>query len=82
MSAVEFFYVFLFTGNDSHVISQFEPHLDSCFFMKDLEFLNYFLGIDVARDACGLYLSEGKYALDIISKIRLSWAKPASTTIE
>lgn len=52
------------------------------FFMKDLGFLNYFFGIEVARDACGLYLSKRKYALDIVYKIRLSWAKPASTTIE
>lgn len=50
--------------------------------MKDTGFLKYFLGIEVFRNASGLYLSQRKYALDIILETGLFGAKPASTLVE
>lgn len=50
--------------------------------MQDLSSLKYFLGIEVAHNASGLYLSQRKYALDIISEIGLSGAKPSTTPIK
>lgn len=46
--------------------------------MQDLDTLKYFLRIEVARNASGLYLSLHKYALDIISETGLSGARPTS----
>ncbi|XP_013633424.1 PREDICTED: uncharacterized mitochondrial protein AtMg00810-like [Brassica oleracea var. oleracea] len=50
--------------------------------MKDLGMLKYFLGFEVARNASGFYLSQRKYALDIISETGLVGAKPSSVPIE
>lgn len=44
--------------------------------MKDLEFLKCFLGIKVAKNAFKSYLSQWKYAIDIISETGLSSTKP------
>lgn len=50
--------------------------------MKDMGKLKYFLGIEVARSTEGLFLSQIKYALDIIQEVGLSECKPANTSIE
>lgn len=52
------------------------------FHMKDLGVLKYCLGIEVARNSTGIYLCQWKYRLKIISKVRLSGAKPISTLME
>mgnify|MGYP004717773015 FL=1 len=50
--------------------------------MKDLEQLKYFLGIEVARNAEGIFLCQWKYALDVISEVGLLGTKPAKTPLE
>lgn len=69
-------------GNNLLAITQFKSHLHRCFQMKYLGPLKYFLGIEVARNASGLYLTQRKYVLYIVSKTGLSGPKPASTHIE
>ncbi|WMV25469.1 hypothetical protein MTR67_018854 [Solanum verrucosum] len=44
--------------------------------------LKYFLGIEVARNAEGIFLYERKYALDIISEVGLLGAKPVNVPME
>jgi len=46
--------------------------LGSEFAMKDLGSLSYFLGIDVTRDQHGLFLSQRKYASEILERARMS----------
>lgn len=50
--------------------------------MKDFGPLKYLLGIEVARNALGMYLNQQKYTLDIISETGLSGSKPPITPIE
>ncbi|GAA0161953.1 hypothetical protein LIER_18152 [Lithospermum erythrorhizon] len=63
------------SGNNSVVLVQFNGYLSSCFHMKDLGVLKYFLGVEVARSPEGMYLCQHKYALDNISETGLLGAK-------
>ncbi|XP_056692048.1 uncharacterized mitochondrial protein AtMg00810-like [Spinacia oleracea] len=57
-------------------------HLASEFAMKDLGPLNYFLGIAVTRHTGGLFLSQRKYAEEIIERAGMSSCKPSSTPVD
>lgn len=69
-------------GNDSDLISKFKAYLNRTFHMKDLGILKYFLGIEVSRNKEGIYLSQQKYALDIIAECGLLGTKPIDTPME
>lgn len=72
----------IITGSSVHVINEFKHYLSSCFHMKDLGPLRYFLGIEVARSPEGIYLCQRKYALDIISETGLLGVKPVIFPLE
>ena len=50
--------------------------------MKDLEPLNYFLGITVTRHDGGLFLSQKKYADEILERAGMSSCKSCPTPID
>ncbi|KAK6780427.1 hypothetical protein RDI58_022611 [Solanum bulbocastanum] len=56
--------------------------LNSEFAMKDLGPLNYFLGIAVTRHKGGLFLSQRKYAEEIIDRAGMSSCKPSQTPVD
>lgn len=72
----------LITGTSLAVINEFKDYLSSCFRMKNLGILKYFLGIEVARNSSGMYLTQRKYTLDIISEMGLLGSRPVSHPIE
>lgn len=53
--------------------------LSSKFEMKDLGPLHYFLGIDVTRHTGGLFLSQRKYAEDIVERAGMASCKSSPT---
>ncbi|XP_056695662.1 uncharacterized mitochondrial protein AtMg00810-like [Spinacia oleracea] len=52
------------------------------FSMKNLGPLNYFLGIAVTRHKGGMFLSQRKYAEDIIERAGMSSCKPTFTPVD
>ncbi|KAK3005787.1 hypothetical protein RJ639_017277 [Escallonia herrerae] len=72
----------ILAGNNSTACSSFKKYLNDCFKLKDLGPFKYFLGIKAARGTRGLFLSQGKYALDILSESGLSASKPATFPME
>ncbi|KAK2999227.1 hypothetical protein RJ639_023968 [Escallonia herrerae] len=72
----------ILAGNNSTACSSFKKYLNDCFKLKDLGPLKYFLGIEAARGPRGLFLSQRKYALNILSESGLSASKPAAFPME
>ena len=73
---------FIIAGNDISTIHRFKNYLHNCFKMKDLGKLKYFLGLEIARGPEGIFVSQRKYALDIITECGLLGAKPCSVPTE
>ena len=69
-------------GNNTHVCSAFKEYLNACLKIKDLGHLKYLCGIKIARGPKGVFLSQRKYALEIVDKCGLFGAKPSDFSIE
>ena len=72
----------IITGSDSVGIARLKQSLSSCFEMKDLGSLHYFLGLEVLSDPSGIYLCQAKYTSDLLSKAGITDNIAASTPLE
>ncbi|KAK9104463.1 hypothetical protein Scep_021307 [Stephania cephalantha] len=70
------------TGDDSTRISELKDYLRRHFEMKYLGLLSYFLGLEVTSTSNGYYLSQAKYASDLISRSMITDAVIASTPFD
>ncbi|WOH07734.1 hypothetical protein DCAR_0727167 [Daucus carota subsp. sativus] len=69
----------LITGNNPKYVADFIAHLGKLFSLKDLGPLNYFLGVEATRCDGGLYLTQTKYTLDLLRRMKFLDVKPVST---
>uniref|UniRef100_A0A2N9IJ59 Uncharacterized protein n=1 Tax=Fagus sylvatica TaxID=28930 RepID=A0A2N9IJ59_FAGSY len=72
----------IITGDDIAGICDLQKFLSQQFEMKDLGTLSYFLGLEVTSSSDGYYLSQAKYASDLLSKAGLTDSKTVSTPLE
>jgi hypothetical protein len=72
----------IITGDDEGEIARLKKCLSKAFEVKDLGRLKYFLGIEVARSAKGIALSQRKYTLDLLSDVGMLGCRAASTPID
>jgi hypothetical protein len=70
------------TGDDDVGIKDLKMQLTKEFEVKDLGKLRYFLGIEVSRSSKGIYLSQRKYILDLLSETGMLGCRPALTPID
>ena len=59
----------IITGDDLQDIFYFKSFLKQNFDMKDLGLLSFFLGLEISYDQFGYYLSQVKYASDLVCKL-------------
>ncbi|KAF5477817.1 hypothetical protein F2P56_004430, partial [Juglans regia] len=69
----------IITGNNSSLLDSFTRKLNSEFATKDLGSLSYFLGLEASPTSDGLFISQLKYARDILSRAQLLDSKPVPT---
>ncbi|KAG5556472.1 hypothetical protein RHGRI_006920 [Rhododendron griersonianum] len=72
----------LLTGNDLQEMARLKSFLLKHFRIKDLGDLKYFLGIEFSRSRKGIFMSQRKYALDILEDAGLLGARPEKFPIE
>nr|GEU71485.1 hypothetical protein [Tanacetum cinerariifolium] len=61
---------------------QFASYITREFAMRDLGPLNYFLGVSVTRDSSDLFLSQQKYAVEILEKAYMLNCNPSRTPVD
>jgi len=69
------------TGNDITRIAQLKKYLFNHFQTKDLDYLKYFLRIEVAQSK-GVIISQRKYVLNIFGVIDLTNCKPIGSPMD
>ena len=72
----------IITGDDMQGIQDLKHFLGHQFEMKDLDPLNYFVGLEVSSSAYGYYLSQATYTFDLISRASITDRKIVDTPIE
>ena len=70
------------TGDDLSGIQELEDFLSQQFKMKDLGHFSYFLGLDITHSINGLYITQVKYASEILSQAGLIDSKTVDTPVE
>nr|GEY07443.1 hypothetical protein [Tanacetum cinerariifolium] len=78
------FYVddIVLTASFSDLLHRVISSLHQEFAMIDLGSLNYFLGISVTRDSLGMFLSQKKYAVEILERAGMVNCNPSRTLID
>ena len=71
----------LITGNSPDCVTKLILQLSKLFSMKDLGPLHYFLGIEVVHQGSQVYLTQSKYALDLLCRTKFQDVKPLSSPV-
>jgi hypothetical protein len=66
----------IITGSDSKLLNHVKTSLKKKFEMTDLGFLHYFLGLQVLQTNEGIFLSQSKYACDLLRRFHMDDCKP------
>ena len=72
----------IITSDDLSGIQELKDFLSQQFEMKDFGHLSYFLGLEITHFTDGLYITQVKYASDLLSRARLTDSKTVDTPVE
>ena len=61
----------IFTGNDDMLFAQFKNSMMTAFDMTDLGRMRFFLGIEVLQRTDGIFISQRKYAQEIMERFKM-----------
>ncbi|KAL4319314.1 hypothetical protein GQ457_18G017080 [Hibiscus cannabinus] len=65
----------LVMGSNDKAVSEFKLSMQKEFEMSDLGLMSYFLGMEINQSKAGIFISQNKYALDVLKKIKLESCK-------
>jgi hypothetical protein len=69
----------LFLTREENLIAQTKRELSAEFEMKDLGLMHYFLGLEVWQKPGEIFISQGKYAVDVLHRFGMMDCKSMST---
>ena len=69
----------IFTGNDGLLIEEFKASMKREFDMTDLGRMKYFLGVEVIQTHEGIFISQRKYAHEILKKFGMECSNATKT---
>ena len=72
----------ILTGSDHKLITHVKSHLKQNFEMSDLGHLHYFLGFQVLQTKEGIFISQSKYACDLLRHFRMEDCKPTPSPFQ
>ncbi|GJV84932.1 reverse transcriptase domain-containing protein [Tanacetum coccineum] len=72
----------ILTASSRALIQRIISSLHGGFAMTDLGALNYFLGISTQRTASGLFLSQSKFAKEILERAHMQHCNPCKTHVD
>jgi hypothetical protein len=72
----------ILTGSDSKLLNHVKTSLKNKFEMTDLGFLHYFLGLQVLQTNEGIFLSQSKYACDLLRHFHMDDCKPTPSPFQ
>jgi hypothetical protein len=70
----------ILTSSDSKLLNHVKTNLKNKFEMKDLGFLHYFLGLQVLQTNEGIFLSQSKYACELLHHFHMESRVNISST--
>eukprot|EP00257_Ricinus_communis_P019758 XP_015578840.1 uncharacterized protein LOC107261772 [Ricinus communis] len=72
----------IYNGNDSAMIADFKKNMLNESDMSDLGLMGFFLGIEVMQLPVGIFISQKRYALEILDRFKMKDCNPVSTPTE
>jgi hypothetical protein len=69
----------LFITRVERLISSYKKSLASKFKMTDIGLMHYFLGLEVWQEPGHIFLGQGKYVCDILSRFQMGDSRPMTT---
>jgi hypothetical protein len=72
----------IYTGNDGKMFQEFKNSMKAEFDMTDLGMMRYFLGIEVVQSSAGIFITQKKYAKEILERFNLHNCNPVKNPIE
>jgi len=72
----------IFMGNNDEMIEKFKSTMIQEFEMTDLGLMKFFLGLEVRQGKTGIFISQEKYAKEILEKFKMASCNPVSIPME
>ena len=71
----------LILRGDEKLITSFKEDIPREFEMKDMGLLHYFLGLEIWKQDGEIFVSQGKYAKEILRNFHMEICKPMETPL-